>query len=111
MSDHPIYEIHLYVPKTGKMTRPMLDWLFQYGQSEDQPEDHWPVRRIKPRALARLLLKLDPTLEAVPGAADDVELHYPDPTLGLVLYGAGVRIWRPAPTTDATEQAGEPVPR
>jgi hypothetical protein len=31
--------------------------------------------------------------------------------LGLVLYGAGVRIWRPAPTTDATEQAGEPVPR
>jgi hypothetical protein len=86
MSNHPIYEIHLYVPKTGKMTRSMLDWLFQYGQSDDQPEDHWPVRRIKPRALARLLLKLDPLLEAVPSAGDDVELHYPDPTLGLVLY-------------------------
>lgn len=81
-----IYEIHLYVPKTGKLTPSMLDWLFQYGQSDDQPEDYWPVRRLKPRSLARLLMRLDPSLQPVPGPGDDVELHYPEEDLGIVLY-------------------------
>lgn len=81
-----IYEIHLYAPKTGKLTPSMLDWLFQHGQSDDQPEAFWPVRKILPRALARLMLHLDPSLEAVQGPGEDVELHYPDPELGIVLY-------------------------
>ena len=81
-----IYEIHLFVPKTGQLTPSMLKWLFEHGQSEDQPEKYWPVRRIKPRALARAMLRLDPRLVAVPGPDDDVELHYPDEQLGIVLY-------------------------
>lgn len=81
-----IYEIHLYVPKTGKLSRSMLDWLFEYGQSEDQPERFWPVRKIKPRALARLMLRLDRALLPVKGPGDDVELHYPEEQLGVVLY-------------------------
>jgi len=81
-----IYEIHLYAPKKGKLTTSMIDWLFEHGQSDDQPEKFWPVRRIKPRALARTMLRLDPQLVAVPGPGDDVELHYPDETLGIVLY-------------------------
>jgi hypothetical protein len=81
-----IYEIHLYVPKTGKLTPAMLDWLFQHGQSEDQPEAYWPVRKIKPRTLARAMLRLDPELIPVPGPGSDVELHYPDEQLGIVLY-------------------------
>ncbi|GAB4328468.1 MAG: hypothetical protein Kow00117_14920 [Phototrophicales bacterium] len=92
-----MYEIHLYAPKTGKLTPRMLEWLFQYGQSEDQPEQHWPVRRIDPRALARTLMRLDTQLVAVPGPAGDVELHYPDETLGIVLYihNRGVIIFFP----------------
>lgn len=81
-----IYEIHLYVPKTGQLTPSMLDWLFKFGQSEDKPELHWPVRRLNPRALARLMLRLDPSLVAIPGPGDDIELHYPDENLGIVLY-------------------------
>ena len=81
-----IYEIHLYVPKTGKLTPSMLEWLYQYGQSTDQPEAFWPVRRLKPKALARKLLALDPTLIPMQGPADDVELHHPDERLGIVLY-------------------------
>jgi hypothetical protein len=81
-----IYEIHLYVPKTGKLTPAMLDWLFQHGQSDNQPERFWPVRKLNPKALARALLRLDPSLEPVPGPGEDVELHYPDPNLGIVLY-------------------------
>jgi len=81
-----IYEIHLYVPKTGKLTPAMLDWLFQHGQSDNQPEDFWPVREIKPLALARLLLRLDPKLIPIPGPGVDVELHYPDDNLGIILY-------------------------
>ncbi|MEQ8672588.1 MAG: hypothetical protein RLP44_17015 [Aggregatilineales bacterium] len=81
-----IYEIHLYVPKTGKLTPAMLDWLFQNGQSDDQPEHYWPVRKLKPKALARALLRLDPSLEPIPGPGEDVELHYPDDNLGIVLY-------------------------
>ena len=81
-----IYEIHLYVPKTGKLTPAMLDWLFQNGQSTDQPEVFWPVRKIRQKPLARLMLKLDPTLVPVKGPGDDVELHYPNSELGVVLY-------------------------
>jgi hypothetical protein len=81
-----MYEIHLYVPKTGRLTASMMEWLFQYGQSDDQPEAYWPVRKIKPHTLARLLLQLDPTFIPVKGPGDDVELHYPDEQLGIVLY-------------------------
>jgi hypothetical protein len=81
-----IYEIHLYVPKTGKLTPTMLEWLFENGQSVDQPERNWPVRKLKPRALARLMLRLDPELIAVQGPGNDIELHYPNTELGIVLY-------------------------
>jgi hypothetical protein len=92
-----IYEIHLYVPKTGKLTAPMLDWLFKHGQSDDQPEVFWPVREIDPKALARVMLKLDPNLIPVRGPVDDVELHYPDENLGIVFYvhNRGVIIFFP----------------
>jgi hypothetical protein len=81
-----IYEIHLYVPKTGKLTPTMLEWLFQNGQSQTQPEPFWPVRKIKPKALARLMMRLDPQLIPVQGPGHDVELHYPNEQLGVVLY-------------------------
>lgn len=81
-----MYEIHLYVPKTGKLTATMLEWLFQHGQSTDQPERNWPVRKIKPHALTRLMLRLDPYLVPVQGPGRDVELHYPNEQLGVVLY-------------------------
>lgn len=81
-----IYEIHLYVPKTGKLTPNMLDWLFEHGQSDDQPEVFWPVRKLKPKAVARLMLRLDPHLIPVRGPGGDVELHYPNDQLGIVLY-------------------------
>lgn len=81
-----IYEIHLYVPKGGKLTPTMLDWLFEYGQRTDQPEHHWPVRRLRPKALARLMLRLDRHLIPVKGPGNDVELHYPSEELGIVLY-------------------------
>lgn len=81
-----VYEIHLYVPKTGKLSSSMLEWLFQYGQSEDQPEVHWPVRRIDSYALARAMMRFDPRLIPVQGPGDDVELYYPDEQLGIVMY-------------------------
>jgi len=81
-----IYEIHLYVPKTGKLTPQMLEWLFQHGQSTNQPEAFWPVRKLRPKALARLMYKLDPTLIPVRGPGEDVELHFPNSELGIVLY-------------------------
>jgi hypothetical protein len=81
-----IYEIHLYVPKTGQLTPSMLEWLFANGQRLNQPEVYWPVKKIKPKALARVMLKLDPTLVAVRAPGGDVELHYPNKELGVVLY-------------------------
>ena len=81
-----IYEIHLYVPKTGELTMPMLDWLFENGTRTDQPERFWPVHRIKPYVLARRLLRLDPTLVPLQGPGNDVELHYPNAEIGIVLY-------------------------
>jgi hypothetical protein len=81
-----IYEIHLYVPKRGKLTPKMLDWLFEYGQRNDMPEEHWPVRKIKPHVLARQMIKLDSTLVPVQGPGQDVELHFPNAEIGIVLY-------------------------
>lgn len=81
-----IYEIHLYAPKRQQLTPAALEWLFQHGQSTDQPEQFWPVYKIRQRVLARLLLRLDPTLTPAQGPGDDVELHHPDERLGVVLY-------------------------
>lgn len=81
-----MYEIHLYVPKTGKLSPAMMDWLYENGQSLEQPEIFWPVRKLKPRALARHMLRLDPYLRPVQGAGNDVELHYPNSEMGIVLY-------------------------
>ncbi len=54
-----IYEIHLYIPKREQLTPTMLEWLFENGQRSDQPEAFWPVYKLKPRALARLMLRLE----------------------------------------------------
>jgi hypothetical protein len=81
-----IYEIHLYVPKAKRLTPTMLDWLFENGQQTDLPEQHWPVHRLRPRALARHLMRLDPGLIPVQGPDQDIELHYPDEHMGIILY-------------------------
>jgi hypothetical protein len=81
-----IYEIHLYVPKTGKLTPAMIEWLYDNGQGRDHPEIFWPVRRIKQKSLARHMLRLDPHLIPVQGPGGDVELHYPNENMGIVLY-------------------------
>ena len=80
------YVIHLYVPKTGELTPLMMEWLFQHGNDSDVLEAHIPIRKLSPRALARVLLKFDQTLIARPGQGDDVELVYPMEQLGLRLY-------------------------
>lgn len=80
------YEIHLYAPKTGKLTPSMLAWLFENGQAQDKPEAFWPVRGVNPHALARTMLRLDPNLIPMQGPGNDVELHYPDENLGIVFY-------------------------
>jgi hypothetical protein len=81
-----MYEIHLYVPKTGRLTPSMMEWLYQHGQDENQPEQFWPVRKINPKGLARALLALDKTLIPVPGEGNAVELRYSLETLGINLY-------------------------
>ena len=81
-----MYQIHLYVPKTGVLTPAMLAWLYSYGQSGRQPERFWPVRKLNPKALARLLLRLDPGLEPSPGERETVQLRYPHPELSITLY-------------------------
>lgn len=81
-----IYEIHLYVPKTGQLTPAMLEWLYANGQRTDLPEAWWPVHKLKPHALARRMLRLDNTLVPLQGPGSDVELHYPNAELGIVLY-------------------------
>lgn len=81
-----VYEIHLYVPKREKLTPAMLDWLFEHGQSDDQPEPFWPVRKLRPKAVARMMMRLDPALIPVQGPGNDIELHYPNDQLGIVLY-------------------------
>lgn len=81
-----LYEIHLYVPKTGKLTPSMLSWLYQYGQSDDQPERFWPVRRINQKALALLLLRLDNTLIVEAGEGEDVIVRYPNDNIAITMY-------------------------
>jgi hypothetical protein len=81
-----LYQIHLYVPKTGKLTPSMIDWLYQHGTSTDQPEVFWPVRKLRTAQVARIILNFDPTLLPEPGADGDVTLHYPLAEVGLRLY-------------------------
>lgn len=80
-----MYDIHLYAPKTGRLTPAMLEWLAAHGEDREQPERFWPVRRLHPRALARLLLQLDPSLVPERGEGLDVVLHYPHPALDITL--------------------------
>jgi hypothetical protein len=82
----PFYQIHLYVPKTGRLTPSMLAWLYSETRAEPQPEKFWPVRKLKPKALARLLLRLDPTLIPSQGENGAVLLEYPHPELKISLY-------------------------
>jgi hypothetical protein len=80
-----MYEIHLYVPKTGRLTPSMLSWLYENGSSESQPEKYWPVRKLNPKALARVLLTLDPSLQPFPLEGGAVELRYPHEALNITL--------------------------
>jgi hypothetical protein len=80
------YTIHLYVPKTGRLTPSMIEWLYAHGVDANQPEAHIPVRKLDPRALARVLVTFDPSLIAQPADGGDVELLYPMQQLGLRLY-------------------------
>ncbi|MCS7072417.1 MAG: hypothetical protein NZM00_13000 [Anaerolinea sp.] len=91
------YQIHLYAPKTGKLTPAMIEWLRDHWGSADQPELFWPVKQIRPKALARLLLQLDSTL--IPGLLEGgvVELRSPLEMLNLRLqiHDRGVLILFP----------------
>ena len=80
------YEIHLYAPKTNKLTTSMMEWLFENGQDIEQPEAFWPVKKLKPKALARYMLRLDPSLIPYKGPGNDIELHFPNANMGIVLY-------------------------
>ena len=80
------YEIHLYAPKTGKLTTTMMEWLFEHGQEANKPEAFWPVKKLKTKALARHMLRLDPTLIPYKGPGTDIELHFPNTNMGIVLY-------------------------
>lgn len=79
------YQIHLYVPKARRLTPSMVAWLYAHSGDSRQPELFWPVRQIRPKALARILLRFDPSL--IPLLADDgtIELHYPHPEIDITL--------------------------
>jgi len=77
------YSIHLVAPKTGKLTPAMLEWLFKNAGDSRQPEAYFPVRKINPKALARILLQLDPTLIPEQGDGGSVILIYPMQELGI----------------------------
>lgn len=79
------YQIHLYVPKTGRLTPAMLAWMFRHADDTRQPEAYWPVRQLRPRVLARLLLQLDPSLQPALVDEDIIELRYPHPEIDLTL--------------------------
>ena len=81
-----MYEIHLYVPKHSQLSPSMIEWLFENGQSDTHPEMFWPVRKLRTHALALHMLRLDPHLVPHLGSGMDVELHYPDERMGIVLY-------------------------
>lgn len=80
------YQIHLYAPKTGRLTPAMIAWLGDHWGAVDQPEAFWPARRIQPRMLARLLLQLDPSLIASPLEGGAVELRCAIDMLNLRLH-------------------------
>ncbi len=63
----------------------MVGWLYTHSRDTQQPEAYWPVRQIRPKLLARVLLQLDPSLR--PNLGDDgvVELRYPHPEIDLTL--------------------------
>lgn len=80
------YLIHLVVPKTGRLTPAMLEWAFTNDGVANKPELFHPFRKIKPKALALLLLQLDASLVPEPGEGEDVILYYPMRELGIRLY-------------------------
>jgi hypothetical protein len=80
------YIIHLVAPKTGQLTPRMLEWLFTYANDPAQPEAYFPVRKINPKALARVLLKLDPSLVPEQGENGSVILNYPMTDLGIRVF-------------------------
>jgi len=77
------YMIHLVAPKTGRLTPAMLEWLFKNANDPRQPEVFFPVRKVNPKALARVLLKLDPSLIPEQGEDGSVLLIYPMQELGI----------------------------
>jgi hypothetical protein len=79
------YSIHLVAPKAGKLTPAMLEWLFKNAGDPRQPEAYFPVKKINPKALARVLFRLDPTLVPELGDDETVILNYPMPELGIRL--------------------------
>jgi hypothetical protein len=88
------YSIHLVAPKAGKLTPAMLEWLFKNAGDSRQPEAFYPVRKINPKALARVLFQLDPSLIPEQGENDTVILRYPMPELGIsmVIHRRGMII-------------------
>ena len=88
------YSIHLVAPKAGKLTPAMLEWLFKNAGDSRQPEPFFPVRKINPKALARVLFQLDPTLIPEQDENDTVILRYPMPELGIsmVIHKRGMII-------------------
>ena len=88
------YSIHLVAPKAGKLTPAMLEWLFKNAGDSRQPEAFFPVRKINPKALARVLFQLDPTLIPEQDENDTVILRYPMPELGIsmVIHKRGMII-------------------
>lgn len=90
------YVIHLVAPKTGTLTPSMLEWLVKHGGDLAQPEAYIPVKQINPKALARILLRLDPSL--IPEQAEGgVVLNYPMAELGirLFIHGRGMVVQFP----------------
>ncbi len=79
------YTIHLVAPKAGYLSPAMIEWLFQHAADSRQPEMYFPVRRINPKALARVLLRLDPSLIPEQGDDGSVILTYPVTELELRL--------------------------
>lgn len=63
----------------------MVMWLYAHSADTSQPEQYWPVRQIRPKTLARFLLRLDPSLR--PALNDDgtIELRYPHPDIDITL--------------------------
>lgn len=91
------YTIHLVAPKTGTLTPAMIEWLFQYAGDPRQPEIYFPVRRINPKALARVLLRLDPSLIPELDEEGGIILHYPLTELGirLLIHKRGLMLMFP----------------